>query len=70
MTVDGKLDEPEWAQAQVFTDFHETEPFTQAVPPLATELKILPLPDALYISMRSDTMATRLDCATVFSTAP
>jgi hypothetical protein len=54
MTVDGKLDEPEWAQAQVFTDFHETEPFTQAVPPLATELRILPLPDALYISLRSE----------------
>ena len=54
MTVDGVLDEPEWAQAQVFTDFRETEPLTRAVPPLATELRVLPLPDALYIGMRSE----------------
>ena len=54
MTIDGKLDESEWAQAQVFTDFRELEPLTRAVPPLATELRVLALPDALYISMRSE----------------
>jgi hypothetical protein len=53
MTIDGELNEPEWTQAQVFDDFRVTEPQTLQRPPLATELRILALPDALYASMRS-----------------
>jgi hypothetical protein len=54
MTVDGQLDEAEWAQAQVFTDFRVLEPLTREVPPQATQLRILPLPDGLYVGLRSE----------------
>src|SRR5205807_8682037 len=49
MQIDGRLDEPEWAQAQVFSDFRITEPFTRAAPKYASELRVLALPDALYV---------------------
>jgi hypothetical protein len=54
MTIDGEPNEPEWAQAQVFTDFRVTEPQTLEPAPRATTLRILALPDALYASMRSE----------------
>lgn len=54
MTIDGRLDEPEWAQAQSFSDFRVTEPLTRATPPHATELLVLPLPDALYVGLRAE----------------
>ena len=54
MTVDGQLDETEWAQAQVFTDFRVLEPLTREVPPQATQLRILPLPEGLYVGLRSE----------------
>ena len=54
ITVDGQLDEVEWAQAQVFTDFRVLEPLTREVPPQATQLRILPLPDGLYVGLRSE----------------
>ena len=54
ITVDGQLDEAEWAQAQVFTDFRVLEPLTREVPPQATQLRILPLPDGLYVGLRSE----------------
>ena len=54
LTVDGQLDEPEWRQAQVFNDFRVTEPLTRAAAPHATELLVLPLPDALYVGLRAE----------------
>ena len=54
LTVDGRLDEPEWRQAQVFNDFRVTEPLTKAPAPHATELLVLALPDALYVGMRAE----------------
>lgn len=59
MTVDGRLDEPEWAQAQRFSDFRVTEPLTRAPAPHATELLILALPDALYVGMRAEHPASQ-----------
>jgi hypothetical protein len=52
--VNGRLDEPEWAQAQVFSDFRVTEPFTRAPANYATELRVLALPDALYVGLRAE----------------
>ena len=51
--IDGVLDEPAWAQAQVFTDFRVTEPLTREPAKYPTELRVLPLPDALYVGMRA-----------------
>lgn len=54
ITIDGRLDEPEWRQAQSFGDFRVTEPFTRAPAAHATELLVLPLPDALYVGLRAE----------------
>lgn len=54
MTVDGLLDEAAWAQAQVYTDFRVLEPLTREASPQATELRVLPLPDGLYVGLRSE----------------
>ena len=51
--INGRLDEPEWEQAQTFKDFRVTEPLTHEVPPYSTELRILPMEDALYVAVRS-----------------
>ena len=53
ITVDGQLDEPEWAQAQIFNDFRITEPFTLATPSHTTEVRVLPLADGLYVGLRA-----------------
>jgi hypothetical protein len=52
ITVDGITNEPEWTEARVYTDFVVTEPLTRAQPRYATELRILPRPEALYVAMR------------------
>jgi Domain of unknown function (DUF5916) len=49
ITVDGVLDEPEWQQAQVFTDFVVTEPMTAAASPYATEARFYTDDDGIYI---------------------
>ncbi|HMI37448.1 MAG TPA: hypothetical protein VK505_07475, partial [Steroidobacteraceae bacterium] len=54
MQVDGRLDEPEWTQAQVYSDFRVTEPFTREPAKYATELRVLALPDALYVGLRAE----------------
>ena len=52
MRIDGVLDEAEWQTAKTFNDFRIVEPLTRAPGENATELKILPKPDGLYVSMR------------------
>ena len=52
INIDGVPDEPEWQQAQVFTDFRQVEPLTRTTMPYATELRVLALPEGLYLSMR------------------
>jgi hypothetical protein len=54
MNVDGKLDEPQWAEARVFSDFRLVEPLTLVAAPHATELRLLALPDALYVGLRAE----------------
>jgi hypothetical protein len=51
MTLDGKLDEAEWAEATVFDDFRVVDPLTRQTPPYRTILRVLPQPDALYVSL-------------------
>ncbi len=54
ITIDGRLDEAEWATAKVYTDFRITEPLTGDVPPYRTELRLLARPDGLYFGARSE----------------
>ncbi len=51
ITVDGRADEPEWAEAQEFHDFVMTEPLTRVQPKYATDIRFLPRPEALYVAM-------------------
>lgn len=51
--VDGRLDEAEWTDAIVFADFKVTDPLTRATPEYETAVKVLALPDALYVAMRA-----------------
>ncbi len=39
--VDGRLDEPEWAQAQVFDEFRVTQPYTLKTPAVATVARLV-----------------------------
>ncbi|MCG6116648.1 MAG: DUF5916 domain-containing protein [Aquimonas sp.] len=52
--LDGRLDEPEWAQAQTIEDFRVVSPLTRATPPVRTELRVLALPEGLYIGVRAE----------------
>lgn len=52
MSVDGRLDEAEWQDARSFNEFRVVEPLTRAQPEHATELRVLPRPEGLYVSMR------------------
>ena len=54
ITIDGRLDEAEWATAKAFTDFRITEPLTGEVPPYRTELRLLARPDGLFFGVRSE----------------
>ncbi|MFT4519060.1 MAG: hypothetical protein ACI9JM_001451 [Halioglobus sp.] len=47
--VDGVLDEAEWRQAQVFTEFVVTEPMTGDASPHATEARLYSDDDGIYI---------------------
>lgn len=56
ITVDGRLDEPIWQQAQIGTDFVEREPFPGRRPSevgARTELRVLYDAKALYIGVTS-----------------
>ena len=54
INIDGELNEPEWASAQVFTDFRMTEPLSRDVPPYKTELRVLARPEGLIFGMRAE----------------
>ena len=49
ITVDGKLDEPEWSNAAIATGFSQSEPHTGSPATENTEVKILYDGDKLYI---------------------
>jgi hypothetical protein len=48
--VDGRIDESEWAGAQSFRDFVVIDPLTLENPRLATEVKVLSVPEGLAIA--------------------
>ncbi|NJO13626.1 MAG: hypothetical protein HC872_09370, partial [Gammaproteobacteria bacterium] len=50
--VDGRLDEPEWARAQVFTDFQVTQPYTLGAPRHPTEVRLLGTPQGIIVGFR------------------
>lgn len=51
MTVDGRLDEPEWAQAQEFTQFRVSDPLTQEIPQYPTRVRMLARREGLYFGI-------------------
>lgn len=53
VALDGRLDESAWATAQVFDDFRQTEPFTDAAAPVATSARVLATPEALFIGFHT-----------------
>ncbi len=52
VTVDGRLDEPEWERAQVFTDFRVTQPYTLGAPRHPTEVRMLGTPQGIIVGFR------------------
>ncbi|MCZ8132621.1 MAG: DUF5916 domain-containing protein [Steroidobacteraceae bacterium] len=53
MTVDGRLDEPEWQQAQRFDDFRVLEPLTREVAEHPATMRVLARPEGLYLAMEA-----------------
>ncbi|MBC8047444.1 MAG: carbohydrate binding family 9 domain-containing protein [Fimbriimonadaceae bacterium] len=51
ITLDGKLDEPEWYQTPVETEFMQTDPNPGAVPTQKTEVRILYNDDYLFVAV-------------------
>ena len=53
ITIDGILDEAEWAEAQVFDAFVTTEPLTSAPAKYATQARVLTNEDGIYVGFRN-----------------
>lgn len=51
IAADGRLDEPAWARAPVGGGFVERSPRSGAVPPVATEVRVLHDHEALYVGV-------------------
>ena len=49
ITIDGKLDEPEWQEAQVFNDFVTVEPLTSDAAKYPTQVKILSNDEGIFV---------------------
>ncbi|MDB9823296.1 DUF5916 domain-containing protein [Deltaproteobacteria bacterium] len=54
LSIDGRLDDPEWADAEVFRDFVVIDPLTLESPRLTTETRIISLPEGLAVSFLCD----------------
>jgi hypothetical protein len=52
ITVDARLDEPEWQRAQLFTDFRVVQPYTLGKPRHPTETRMLGTPEGLIVGFR------------------
>ena len=52
ITLDGRMDEPVWDEAKVFTDFKVSKALGGYVHPVQTEFKILPCEDRIYIGIK------------------
>lgn len=51
VTIDGRLDEPAWARAEVSAGFVERIPFPGSEPPVDTEVRVLVDHGALYVGV-------------------
>jgi hypothetical protein len=49
LKIDGRLDEPDWAEAQVFNNFVVIDPLSFETPRMATEAKILSIQEGLAV---------------------
>lgn len=58
ITLDGKLDEPEWANAQRLEGFRTTEPYTQGEPELATRALVHTDERGIYVGFICDQPAS------------
>ncbi len=54
ITIDGRLNEPEWAQAAVYNDFRVTEPLSRQTAPYRTEFRVLTRPEGLLFGIRCE----------------
>ncbi|HKU14243.1 MAG TPA: DUF5916 domain-containing protein [Steroidobacteraceae bacterium] len=50
--IDGRLDEPQWQRARVFSDFRVTQPYTLGVPRHPTEVRMLGTPQGIVFGFR------------------
>jgi len=50
LTIDGRLDEPDWAEAKVFEDFVVVKPLTHDTPGFHTRAMLLSLPEGLAVA--------------------
>jgi hypothetical protein len=51
-TIDGAMDEPEWANATLVTDLHQLDPVEYAQPSQRSEIRLYYDDDALYVAAR------------------
>ena len=51
LDVDGRLNEPEWAEAQEFSEFRVTDPLTQETPTFPTRVRMLAQREGLYFGV-------------------
>ncbi|HEY0661589.1 MAG TPA: DUF5916 domain-containing protein [Lysobacter sp.] len=58
LTIDGQLDEPEWAGAQRFGDFRVTAPYTLGEPAQRTEARLLSTPEGIAVAFINTQPAT------------
>ena len=49
ITVDGLLNEPEWADAQVYSDFVTVEPLTSEPAKYATEVRLITNEEGIFV---------------------
>lgn len=54
VTIDGRIDAKEWAEAQVFDQFLITQPLTLQQPTVANKAMVLALPEGLAIAFRAE----------------
>jgi hypothetical protein len=52
VVVDGRLDEREWADAQVFDQFVVTQPYTLAPPSYPTQARLISTPEGIAVGFR------------------
>ncbi|MGK0293470.1 MAG: hypothetical protein ACI9U1_001867, partial [Porticoccaceae bacterium] len=53
ITIDGVLDEPEWANARVYTDFVTVEPLTSDPAKYATEVRMITNEEGIFVGFRN-----------------